>query len=270
MFGGLKAKAYRAISSHRDTRLVRLAHRAAQFVEGAYHNEGNDFDVNGERRTLDLLAGFGFRVALDVGANTGAWSRLAAAAWKTGNVHAFEIAPGTARRFRDATAACADRRRIMLHEFGLSDVPGIVPMYLVPHQDDLTCSDPHRAASGSIRFDGEVSTVDAFCRQHRIDHIDFLKIDVEGDEFRVLKGASEMLSGGRISCIQFEYGAFSTDTRFLLKDYYAMLAEKYEIGKIYPQDVQFSDYSWRMEDFRFCNYLCVLKERTDIARRLGG
>ena len=57
--------------------------------------------------------------------------------------------------------------------------------------------------------------------------------------------------------VQFEYGAFSIDTRVLLQDYYRHLAPRYVIGKVYPGYVDFKDYDWRDETFQFSNYVCV-------------
>jgi FkbM family methyltransferase len=50
----------------------------------------------------------------------------------------------------------------------------------------------------------EVETVDDFCRQEGISNIDVLKIDTQGTENEVLKGASEMLSQKRIRLIYTE------------------------------------------------------------------
>jgi hypothetical protein len=84
----------------------------------------------------------------------------------------------------------------------------------------------------------------------------------------VLKGLSSRLREAKIHCLQFEYGAFSTQTRFLLADYYSLLSEQYWIGKIYPTYVEFREYEWTMEDFRFANYCCVSKARPDLRELL--
>ncbi|MBD2627872.1 FkbM family methyltransferase [Trichormus variabilis] len=46
--------------------------------------------------------------------------------------------------------------------------------------------------------------LDSFCLENRIDHIDYLKIDVEGAESDVLEGARELLKNKSIKYIQFE------------------------------------------------------------------
>jgi FkbM family methyltransferase len=52
----------------------------------------------------------------------------------------------------------------------------------------------------------KVKTIDLFCEENGIDKIDYIKIDTEGFEFNVLKGANRMLSEGKIIGGQFEWG----------------------------------------------------------------
>jgi FkbM family methyltransferase len=47
-------------------------------------------------------------------------------------------------------------------------------------------------------------TLDGYCRENGIRHIDLLKIDTEGFEPYVLQGAAEMLTAGRVSLILLE------------------------------------------------------------------
>lgn len=49
------------------------------------------------------------------------------------------------------------------------------------------------------------TTIDDYCSIHSVEKIDFLKIDVEGVEALVFKGAKEMLAKDAIKIIQFEY-----------------------------------------------------------------
>ena len=142
-------------------------------------------------------------------------------------------------------------------------------MYYFPQHPELTCDLPRHDSYSAVPFDAQLATGDEYCDEHSIDSVDFLKIDVEGAEFRVMKGFSERLSAQKIHCMQFEYGAFSTQTRFLLGDYYSLLSGSYWIGKIFPTYVDFQDYQWTMEDFRFSNYCCVSKLRPDLRKILA-
>ena len=51
-----------------------------------------------------------------------------------------------------------------------------------------------------------IRTLDSFCRQKRIERIDYLKIDAEGSDLDVLRGAEGMLSSGGIYLVECECG----------------------------------------------------------------
>jgi FkbM family methyltransferase len=77
-----------------------------------------------------------------------------------------------------------------------------------------------------------VRTVDEIVTENRIPHIDILKIDVEGHELEVLKGASESLRRGSVRFLQIEAhldGQYSVEPndleRFLLAFNYRRCAE---------------------------------------------
>ena len=77
-----------------------------------------------------------------------------------------------------------------------------------------------------------VGTLADFCQQQNVSKIDFLKMDVEGYELAVLKGAANMLAAGSIRFIQFEFGGTHVDTRVFFKDFYYLLSPKYNIYRI--------------------------------------
>ena len=54
------------------------------------------------------------------------------------------------------------------------------------------------------------ATLDEYCSEHAVDHVNLLKIDTEGHELTVLRGARRMLEG-RIGYIQFEMGGTDID-----------------------------------------------------------
>ena len=78
----------------------------------------------------------------------------------------------------------------------------------------------------------EIKKIDDFCKEHDINNIDLLKMDVEGHELEVLKGAEKMLSNNSISAIQFEFGGANIDSRTYFQDFYNLLKDKYTIYRI--------------------------------------
>ena|SRR5438067_617319 len=55
--------------------------------------------------------------------------------------------------------------------------------------------------------DVPITTLDAFCTEQSIPHINFLKIDTEGTDLRVLQGARDLLSRQAIDLVEVEAGA---------------------------------------------------------------
>lgn len=243
-------------------------HRFASAFESAYLNEGSAFARNGERRVIECLRAANFRVAFDVGANDGDWTIEALNKWPQCNIHAFEVAPPTFQRLRERIAESPLRSRCVVNGFGLSDRNGNEEMFYFPEHPDLTCDRRRHDSYQTAPFEARLCTGDSYAEGQQIETLDFVKIDVEGAENRVLSGLAGYISRGKVNCLQFEYGAFSIQTRVLLADYYALMAQNYWIGKIFPTDVEFRDYDWRMEDFRFANYCCVSKARPDLRKLL--
>jgi len=265
-----KGGARNVIAQHRNSMVVRTIHRATAFFEASWHNEGTEFERNGEKVVIERLKSADFRLALDVGANVGVWTGAALQLWPNCRVHAFEVSPHTYKRLEAAVEKLLLGTRLELHGMGLAEQEGKQTMYYFPGHDELTCDSPRHESYVRVPFEANFTTLDIFCGERGIEEIDYLKIDVEGAEHRVLRGARSLLQNDKIACIQFEYGAFSIETRFLLKDYFELLSNQFVIGKIFHDHVAFGDYAWTAEDFRFCNYLCVSKNRPDLQRMLKG
>lgn len=263
-----KREAFRLISTNRSSKPIKVLHKAFSFVDAAFNNRGSDFFLNGEAGLMQRLAPADLRLVFDVGANAGHWSEAALSFWPNCHVHAFEIAPPTAERYLDCLSKEISLGRVTFNAFGVSDEATEIEMFYYPGNDELTSHRRRHAEHPAEKFIGTVKTLHDYCKDNKIECIDFLKIDIEGHEFKVMHGASDLLENGKISCIQFEYGAFSTESRFFVKDYYSLLSQ-YWIGKIFPDGVHFSEYDWRMEDFQFCNYVAVHKGRTDLKNLLS-
>jgi FkbM family methyltransferase len=249
------------MARHRRSAWVRKIAHGSRAIWLGYSNLSYDMQDNGESRVLRIMSDFDMNVIFDVGANTGEWSRLAATLAPSARIHAFEILPQTAAKFRDNLAGVGNVR---LNVIGLSDRSGEDTLHAVEGQSYIASCVPdftegfHKQSVSSITV--QTTTTDAYCEEHGIETIDFLKVDVEGYEHKVLKGCEALLQRGGIRVIQFEYGYVNIATRFLLQDFYAMLeARGFALGKIFPDHVEFRPYQYRDEDFLGPNFLAVLK-----------
>ena len=104
---------------------------------------------------------------------------------------------------------------------------------------------------------------DDFMKKNKIDHIDFLKLDIEGSEFDALKGFEDSIKRANIKAIQFEYGYINISTKRLLIEYYKFFESNgYVIGKIFPKQVEFRKYEFKYEDFLGPNFIAVSKSES--------
>jgi len=129
-------------------------------------------------------------VFFDVGAHVGLISCQVAAARPAVVIHGFEPHPRVAAMFR--TNAELNGYSAVLVEAAASDSDGHVVFNL----------DSHAIGRGdtsvpSLRLDDYIAT-------HAIDHVDVMKLDVEGHEREVLDGARRSLASGVIRAVTME------------------------------------------------------------------
>jgi len=133
-------------------------------------------------------------VALDIGANVGAYS-LALGRWVGGGGHVFAFEPSPL----EYDGLC---EHIRLNHLGdrVTPVRAAVGAAVgtLPFIVESTAGEGRLAATGSTRATVEVTatTVDAFCAREGVTP-DFVKVDVEGAELDVLCGASETIERTR-------------------------------------------------------------------------
>jgi FkbM family methyltransferase len=255
------------IANYRRSFPVRLIARGCEGFLRCYHNVNYDASSNGEARVLQLLGARSPGCIFDVGANVGDWLLLAHRFCPRARLHAFEVVPETFRTLAQRAAAIPDA---ILNQTGLAERPGRIDVVHCPDDPGLSSvfAWPHGKPTTTISC--EVVTGDDYCAAHAVDHIDFLKLDIEGAELPALQGFHRMLSDGRVDVIQFEYGYVNVMPGFLLKDLAGLLTSlDYVVGKIYPTHVDFKPYELKDEDFLGPNYLAVRRTCTDLVSLLA-
>ena len=233
--------------------------------------------TNGEEWLLQRLATLkNVRCAFDVGANVGDWSLRCHHYFPDATIHAFEIAPPVFSKLRQNVS---QQKNITLNSVGLSDQKSEIEIFYTEASDYRTTAyQEHLGAAYALP--GEKPAVpkslqvpvirgDDYVREHGIKIIEFLKIDVEGMEERVLRGFQQTFSEHRIRLVQFEYNTTNIVSKFLLRDAYNLFdALGYQVGKLYPNYVDFRDYHYRNEDFCGPNMVVVRKDDTELLNLL--
>jgi FkbM family methyltransferase len=256
------------VARHRRNLLVSKTAGLCRRYLNWYGNLSYDLQTNGESYVLGILSKFRPKLLIDIGANVGGWTIEAKARCPGVQVHAFEIAPPTFAVLRTKTR---DIPGVQCVNLGLSDVAG--PLRIRHYNDlpALTTASAYPHPFPYVEMTVDVTTGDSYAAASGIQHVDMLKIDVEGMEEKVLKGFDSMLKRRAIDLVQFEYGRVSIINRFLLRDFYEFFRERgYVVGKIFPSYVDFKVYDIGDEDFMGPNYLACRADNGEYRRALEG
>ncbi|MEP7115198.1 MAG: FkbM family methyltransferase [Ilumatobacteraceae bacterium] len=201
-------------------------------------------------------------VVFDVGANVGHWASFALSVQPSLNMHLFEPSLTTYER-------CSQKiwpPRVWLNHMGLGERKETLQLNIVSPAAGTNSLYQRRGVEGAEASAKEcvhITTLDEYCEEHDIDHIHFMKVDVEGHELAVFLGAMRMLKGRRIDRIQFEYGGCNLDARVHLLDIWEILTQNgLQIAKIFPDGPRpISAYSQALENFRYSNYFAYLGKK---------
>lgn len=149
--------------------------------------------------------GFRPRCILDVGAGHGEWARLAAAIWPEATIFGFE--PNRSEQ------ALLEKTRADLPQFRyfqafLGPSRGTIKYSDKGHQTSLL--DVQARSQGSK--EAPMLVIDELIARGELERPDFIKIDVQGFELEVLKGAKDTLSGVSAVLLEVNFYRFDPET----------------------------------------------------------
>ena len=144
-----------------------------------------------------MRAGHDLGVAFDVGANIGQTTALLLETFPGAAVHAFEPVKTTFDRLQ---RRFANAPHFSGHRLAVSDQSGTVQVLSDPESQLNHIVARADLSTGDVEA-VEAVTVDSFCVERGIAHIDILKIDTEGHELQVLHGAREMFRQGQVDWV---------------------------------------------------------------------
>jgi FkbM family methyltransferase len=234
-------------------------------IKGLNYDRGHVPSANGEEFALKyVLSAFTDKekkVLFDVGANRGQYLSMAKkSADERLQIYCFEP---QASAFSFLQSIAGTYNNVIIENIGLGQEPAVVNLYKDSEASEYASLYPANYTQYNVNLSiGEeikLDSLDNYCNLHAIKRIHFLKIDVEGHEISVLKGAGKLLNSGSIDFIQFEFGLASVESRIFLKDFFSILPG-YTIYRILPNGLARIEYSEYAELFLTTNYLAVLNK----------
>lgn len=234
------------------------------------NNNNVVFDKNGESLFLEYISKY-FRkindplVVFDVGANKGDYTEKCIEKFELNklkyNIHVFEPTSFSYNKLEGSIQL----PNVTLNNFGLSDVEGKVDIFFDTEGSSLASLYCRKIDNANYEFKGKEEILlkrgSQYCAERGINHIHFLKLDVEGHELNVLRGFENMLRSHSIDFVQFEYGGANLDSKILLRDIFEFFElNNYRIYKIMKNGLVQKKYSPQWENFSYCNYIAAASE----------
>jgi len=163
-----------------------------------------------ERFFYKLTLGYENPVVFDIGANDGVFSLMAAINPRM-QCFAFEPAPANYDILQTNIALNNLQHRVRTFQLALADKKGTAALKVPSsgRQDGFACLGNPLRFTDWTEHEVPVTTIDHFVKDHHIERVDLLKIDTEGCELFVLRGARQLITTSRPN-ILIEYQQVNT------------------------------------------------------------
>ncbi|MEG3845592.1 FkbM family methyltransferase [Microcoleus sp. herbarium19] len=204
-------------------------------------------------------------VVFDIGANIGSWTNQVLNKYPDVQIHLFEPAPPIYQTLLQNLAEPIKSGQLVLNNLAIAHQPEIREFYY--YEKSSGWSTFHRRFEIEKQYNIQspqpfqvlTATLDDYVQTRGIKRINFLKIDTEGGELEVLRGATNLLQKGKVDYIQFEYGGTFVDANITLKQVFEHLQKfRYTIFKILPAALQpLPQFSPEYENYEYSNFLAV-------------
>jgi FkbM family methyltransferase len=241
------------------TALRRLALRYTGYDIHKYNPE-RDLDYFAD--IAEILSKRDSITAFDVGANVGQTVRKLVQVLPRVSIHAFEPSPST---FAELSQALVGYSAVTLNNCGVGSQKSAMDLIENTRSYMTSFLEMGPRGWGEVvqRIKVPVTTVDDYSAQRSIQHIHLLKIDTQGFDFEVIKGADRMLAEGRVDLVLTEI-TFARLYEGLprLDAIYAHMAEHgYRLTGVYDQQRSGRILNWA--DVMFASE-SILRERAGL------
>lgn len=162
-------------------------------------------------------SGLSPRTFYDVGASTGCWSVSLSSVFPQAEYHLFEPLAQANEEYRQAlTTELGHRNNFFLHCMALGETMGMATVSVSPEAQGSTVLDVPASSYFPKKISAPLQTIDDLVGNRIIPAPDILKLDVQGSENKILRGAVRTLS--RVQALQIEcwiYPGYGEDTALM-------------------------------------------------------
>lgn len=246
-----------------------LRSMAKQLVEqltGTHIYRSVPHGVDPIRDIANSLRRYRADIIFDIGANVGESSKLYLDKFQNSHIYCFEPVSDT---FRQLQNNLKGNKRVDCYQLAFGSAKGKGKMVLQGHFKHFFLLDQSKQLpiNNSVPTESvDIDAIDEFCHTKGIDRINYLKIDTEGGDLEVLKGAVNMLTEQRIDCVQVEAGMNPNNNRHVpfefLKEY--LESHKYFLFGIYEQMSE--DWANGEPHLRWANLLFISHHIIEVNR----
>jgi FkbM family methyltransferase len=164
-------------------------------------------------------------IVCDIGAHSGSYATFLASKRPDLVIHAFEPNPAIFGELAKNSA-----NRFTAHAFALGDAEGEAMLHDPKASGGSECAslvgdavDELYSNEVKLTVPVKVKTLDSVARTNSLLRIDYLKIDAEGYDLMVLKGASSLIAADKLGVVQFEFNKMNVFSRTFMHDFYQLL-----------------------------------------------
>lgn len=193
---------------------------------------------------------------IDVGANIGDWTAaLQQLSRPTARFVAYEPSRSA---FDPLKLRFAETESVLVREVAIGDEPGTQTLFEEPDAGKGSSFVPGFLRTSGAERSVSVTTLDLEIDRLQWPWVDLVKIDAEGYDFRVLRGAHTSLRAHRMRLIQFEYNRSWQLAGNTLFGAFAYLKEAgYETYLLKREGLFRLNYRLYEEYFEYSNYVAV-------------
>lgn len=212
---------------------------------------------NGEAWLVKLIAPNSSNF-IDVGANLGNWTKLFLESTINGEQKKGFLFDPSDYAIEKLKHRFGHLEGIKVIQGAVSDTLGQKSFFEEPEAGETSSLVAGFSNPNAIEKNVVLTTLDAEVEKYKVEYVDFLKIDAEGYDLYVLRGASGLLAQQKIGIIQFEYNSpWALSGCTLAAAFNLLNSAGYKVFLLKSTGLYELNYNFYGEYFEYSNFVAV-------------